>query len=47
MVVEKWHDKLPTNGVLISEPCKTADIQQTLVFSAHAKKVLIVLLLNS
>ena len=47
MAVEQWHDKLPTNVVLISGPSKTADIQQTLAYGAHGPKALIVLLLNS
>ncbi|PKG85162.1 lactate utilization protein [Colwellia sp. 75C3] len=47
MAAEQWHDKLPTNVVLISGPSKTADIQQTLAYGAHGPKALIVLLLNS
>lgn len=47
MVEQQWHDKLPTNVVLISGPSKTADIQQTLAYGAHGPKELIVLLLNA
>lgn len=47
MSTEQWHDKLPTNVVLISGPSKTADIQQTLAYGAHGPKELIVLLINS
>ncbi|MCP5079907.1 MAG: lactate utilization protein [Psychromonas sp.] len=46
MAEQQWHDKLPTNVVLISGPSKTADIQQTLAYGAHGPKELIVLLLN-
>ena len=28
---EKWNSSMPTNALLISEPSKTADIEQTLV----------------
>jgi len=47
MVEQQWHNKLPTNVVLISGPSKTADIQQTLAYGAHGPKELIVLLLNA
>ncbi len=47
MAEQEWHDKLPTNAVLISGPSKTADIQQTLAYGAHGPKELIVLLLNA
>jgi len=47
MVEQQWHNKLPTNVVLISGPAKTADIQQTLAYGAHGPKELIVLLLNA
>ena len=47
MKAQQWHDKLPTNAILISGPSKTADIQQTLAYGAHGPKELIVLLLNS
>ncbi|WP_372761790.1 lactate utilization protein C [Pseudoalteromonas sp.] len=39
---QQWHNKLPTNVVLISGPSKTADIQQTLAYGAHGPKELIV-----
>ncbi len=45
--VQQWHDKLPTNVILVSGPSKTADIQQTLAYGAHGPKELIVLLLNN
>ncbi|MDP2559671.1 lactate utilization protein [Psychrobium sp. 1_MG-2023] len=44
---QQWHNKLPTNIVLVSGPSKTADIQQTLAYGAHGPKELIVLLINS
>lgn len=42
--VQQWHNKMPTNIVLVSGPSKTADIQQTLAYGAHGPKELIVLL---
>jgi len=47
MKAQQWHDKLPTNALLISGPSKTADIQQTLAYGAHGPKELIVLLVNA
>ncbi len=47
MAEQQWHNKLPTNVILISGPSKTADIQQTLAYGAHGPKELIVLLLNA
>ncbi len=46
MNAQQWHDKLPTNVVLVSGPSKTADIQQTLAYGAHGPKELVVLLIN-
>ncbi len=42
---QQWHNKMPTNVVLISGPSKTADIQQTLAYGAHGPEKLVVLLL--
>lgn len=44
---QQWHNKLPTNVLLISGPSKTADIQQTLAYGAHGPEKLFVLLLNT
>ena len=41
-----WNIQMPTNALLISGPSKTAHIQQTLAFGAHAPKALIVLYLQ-
>ncbi|NQZ05844.1 MAG: lactate utilization protein [Algicola sp.] len=43
---QQWHNKMPTNILLISGPSKTADIQQTLAYGAHGPKKLVVLLLD-
>jgi L-lactate dehydrogenase complex protein LldG len=42
---QQWHNKMPTNILLISGPSKTADIQQTLAYGAHGPEKLVVLLL--
>lgn len=44
MQVENWAAAMPTNGLLISGPSKTADIQQTLAYGAHGPKELVILL---
>ncbi len=43
---EKWNSSIPTNALLISEPSKTADIEQTLVYGVHSSKELVVLLIK-
>jgi len=43
---EKWNSSMPTNALLISEPSKTADIEQTLVYGVHSSKELVVLLIK-
>jgi L-lactate dehydrogenase complex protein LldG len=42
---QQWHNKMPTNVLLISGPSKTADIQQTLAYGAHGPEKLMVFLL--
>lgn len=44
MTAEGWAQGMPTNGLLISGPSKTADIQQVLAYGAHGPRELIVLL---
>jgi L-lactate dehydrogenase complex protein LldG len=44
MSSEGWHERMPTNVVLICGPSKTADIQQTLAYGAHGPRELVVLL---
>ena len=40
---QDWADGLPTNALLVSEPSKTADIQQTLAYGAHGPRELVIL----
>lgn len=44
MEKENWHEKMPTNALLISGPSKTADIELTLAFGVHGPKELVVLI---
>jgi L-lactate dehydrogenase complex protein LldG len=44
---ERWQDGMPTNGLLISGPSKTADIELTLTFGVHGPKELIVFILDA
>lgn len=44
MTAENWAAGMPTNALVISDPSKTADIQQTLAYGAHGPREVIVLL---
>jgi L-lactate dehydrogenase complex protein LldG len=46
MLVQRWHEKMPTNALLVSGPSKTADIEQTLAYGVHGPKELIVLVIE-
>jgi L-lactate dehydrogenase complex protein LldG len=46
MLAQRWHERMPTNALLISGPSKTADIEQTLAYGVHGPKELIVLVIE-
>jgi L-lactate dehydrogenase complex protein LldG len=46
MLAQRWHEKMPTNALLVSGPSKTADIEQTLAYGVHGPKELIVLIIE-
>lgn len=46
MLAQRWHEKMPTNALLVSGPSKTADIEQTLAYGVHGPKELIVLVIE-
>jgi L-lactate dehydrogenase complex protein LldG len=43
---QSWHEKMPTNLLLIAGPSKTADIEGILVFGAHGPREVVVLLIE-